>query len=69
MTQKEMIVEYIKANGSITDKEAMDALGVMRLGSRIHDLRMDGVIIRSELETTKNRFGKKTTYCRYFMGA
>ena len=38
MTQCERIVEYIKQNGSITAREAMTDLGIMRLASRIADL-------------------------------
>lgn len=67
MTQCERIVEYIKQNGSITAREAMTFLGIMRLASRIADLKADGYEIQTETEYTKNRFGEKTHYARYFM--
>lgn len=68
MKQTEMILDYIKTHGSITDAEAMN-LGVMRLGARIWDLiNKHGVVIKSEWEAKKNRYGKVTTYKRYFLG-
>ena len=58
MTQKEEILSYMRANGSITSKEAMDSLGCMRLASRIHDLVNDGWKIERETVTVKTRHGK-----------
>jgi hypothetical protein len=51
--------------GSISPKEAMADLGVMRLASRICDLKKDGVAIIKEMETSKNRYGEPTRYARY----
>ena len=42
MSQKEAIINYIKRNGSITSRDAMIVLGVMRLAARISDLKDDG---------------------------
>ena len=65
MTQCEMIKDYMIQFGSITPAEAFNDLGVMRLASRICDLRKMGVRICAKNETKKNRFGKSTTYKRY----
>ena len=65
MTQKEMVLSYMRQFGSITPAEAFNDLGVMRLASRICDIRKDGVRICAKNETKKNRFGKSTTYKRY----
>ena len=65
MTQKEMVISYMRQFGSITPAEAFNDLGVMRLASRICDIRKDGVRISAKNETSKNRFGKSTTYKRY----
>jgi hypothetical protein len=51
--------------GSISQLEAMRDLGIMRLASRISDLRRQGIGIIKETETAKNRYGEMTRYARY----
>lgn len=68
MTQKEMIVKYIKDFGSISPLEALSDLGIMRLASRVTDLKNDGVKIVKSMEKTKNRYGKTVHYARYRLG-
>lgn len=41
-TQNEKILEYIDFYGGITDREAVLALNVGRLASRVHELRQAG---------------------------
>lgn len=65
MTQCEMIVKYMQDFGSITSFEAMQYLGVMRLASRITDLRKNGYAIKKDVVTSKNRYGKTIYYVRY----
>lgn len=65
MTQTQMILEHLKQHGSITQKDAMDNYGIMRLGARIWDLKHDGYNIVTERETSVNRYGDKTVYTRY----
>lgn len=67
MTQCERISNYIDTHGSITQKEAQEALGIMRLASRIHDLRRMGYPIEKVTEHGKNRWNENTTYARYKM--
>ena len=55
-TQNQRVLDYIKEFGSITQLEALRDLGVMRLASRISDLRRQGYNIVSERETVKNRY-------------
>ena len=64
-TQNDGILEYIKRFGSITQLEALQDLGVMRLASRISDLRSLGYPIISETEVVKNRYGEKCHIKRY----
>ena len=64
-TQNDRIIDYIKRFGSITQLEALQDLGVMRLASRISDLRSLGYPIVSETEIVKNRFGEKCHVKRY----
>ena len=64
-TQCDRIVKYMQDFGSITQLDAIKDLGVMRLASRISDLRNMGIAITKEMETAKNRYGEKTSYARY----
>jgi hypothetical protein len=64
-TQNERILDYIDQFGSITQLEALRDLGVMRLASRISDLRRLGFPIKSEIITVENRYGEKCRVKRY----
>lgn len=66
-TQCDRIIDYITQNGSITSLEAMESLGVMRLASRINDLKRSGFSIASETVKSKNRFGETVYFSRYTM--
>ena len=68
MTQNDMVLAYIDKFGSITQREALNVLGVARLASRVNDLRKAGHPIISEVVTGQNRFGEKTRWARYRMG-
>jgi hypothetical protein len=64
-TQAERILDYIEEFGSITQYEALQDLGVMRLASRISDLKKLGIPIESEIQAVKNRFGETCHIKRY----
>ena len=64
-SQNERILKYMDEHGSITQYEAMMALGVMRLASRISDLRRLGYPIVSEFETVRNRHEEECRIKRY----
>lgn len=64
-TQNQRILDYIDRFGSITQIDALRDLGVMRLASRISDLRRLGYLIVSEQEPVKNRFGETCHIKRY----
>jgi hypothetical protein len=68
-TQEDRIVNYMKTFGGITQLEALRDLGVMRLASRISDLRRKGHKIKSETVTVKNRFEEDCYVSRYSMEA
>ena len=66
MTQREMVLRFMKDEGSITQWEAMKELGIMRLGARIWDLKnKDGIEVKREMVKSKNRYGKRVAYARY----
>lgn len=64
-TQAQRVLDYIDQFGSITQLEALRDLGVMRLASRISDLKRMGYPIKSEFETVKNRLGEPCQIKRY----
>jgi hypothetical protein len=55
----------MKDYGSITSLEAVNEYGIMRLASRINDLRAQGIAIVSEVKTGKNRYGEDTHFAVY----
>ena len=65
MKQTDRILRHIKDYGSITSWEAMQEYGIMRLASRICDIRRMGIPIRSERVSAKNRYGERISYARY----
>lgn len=65
MTQKDMVLEHLRANGSITSMDAIMQYGITRLSDVILKLRREGYDIETINETGKNRFGKATSYGRY----
>ena len=67
LTQCSKILEHIRCYGSITPREAEDLYGVMRLASRINDLRRFGHEITSEIVDRKNRDGSRVRYAVYRM--
>lgn len=65
--QCKRIIEYIKQFGSITQLEALQDLGIMRLASRISELKKQGFDIQDEQTTVKNRYGEKCNIKRYML--
>jgi hypothetical protein len=64
-TQAERVLSYIEEFGSITQMEALADLGVMRLASRISDLKKMGYPIKGETITVKNRYAEDCYIKRY----
>lgn len=67
MKQTDKILRHIQDHGGITSLEAMREYGIMRLASRISDLKKSGIPIRREMVSGKNRYGEATCYARYSM--
>lgn len=67
MTQCERILRHLEDYGSITSMEAMQEYGIMRLASRITDIRKRGIPIASETVCGRNRYGEKTYYSKYYL--
>lgn len=58
MTQKERILRHLRDCGSISQLEALKEYGIMRLSSRVSELRAEGYPIRREMVTVKNRYNE-----------
>ena len=67
MTQKEMVLDYIRKHGSITTLESMKYLLILDLQSNIRHLRNEGYDITDEYITKKNIYGKTTSFKRYYL--
>lgn len=65
LTQCERIIRHLEDFGSITSLEAVNEYGIMRLASRINDLKGMGYAILSERVTGKNRYNETTSYSVY----
>lgn len=65
MTQCERILRHLQDYGSITQAEAVTEYGCYRLGARIFDLKAQGIPIRSERVTGKNRYDEPVSFSRY----
>lgn len=67
-TQNQRILDYIDEFGSITQLSALQDLGIMRLASRVSDMKKQGINIKSKTEAVKNRYGETCHIKRYFLG-
>jgi len=65
LTQKERILRHLNDKGSITSLEAMKEYGIMRLTSRICELKKEGFLIRSEFVSSKNRYNEPVSFSKY----
>ena len=64
-SQNQRIIDYMSEFGGITQLDALRDLGVMRLASRISDLRRLGYDIECHSVHVRNRFGEKCRIARY----
>lgn len=64
-TQAERVLAYMTDHGSVTQFEALKDLGVMRLASRISELRKNGHEIASQMVKVENRYGETCRVKRY----
>lgn len=67
-TQCKQIMDHMVLYGSINPIEALQEYGIMRLASRISDLKKRGECIESELVHYENKQGQKKHYKKYFIG-
>lgn len=65
VTQCDIILDHIKEFGTINALVAMKEYGIMRLASRINDLRRQGYPIISKNVKSKNRFNETIYFAEY----
>ena len=64
-TQCARVLRHLTDFRTITQLEAMRDYGIMRLASRISDLKRQGYPIVSETKTGRNRYGEPTRWKVY----
>lgn len=64
-TQNEMVLEYLKRFGHISQAEAMANFGCQRLAARINDLKRFGFKIEADSAVGINRFGDPVRFSVY----
>ena len=67
MTQKQMVLKYLKEHGSITTLESMKNLLILDLQGVIRTLRNEGYDIKDESITKTNIYGTKSTFKKYYL--
>jgi hypothetical protein len=66
-TQNARLLEYLRTHAGITQFEAIAELGILRLASRISELKRAGHHIFGEMVSVKNRFDEIVKVKRYFL--
>ena len=67
MSQSDRVLRYMAEFGSITQMDAMQDLGCMRLAARIADLREQGYLIGKRMKKCKNRYGNTVQFAEYYI--
>ena len=65
--QQTRLLQYLTNHRGITQAEAYEALGCLRLSERIRELVRMGYRIGKTWETGQNRHGERVRYMRYFL--
>lgn len=64
-TQNQRVISYMRDFGSINPLQALSDLGVMRLASRISDIKRMGYGIEKKMAEGRNRYGETVRYAEY----
>lgn len=66
-SQTEDILKYMREEGSITSMDAIREFGATRLSAIIFNLRERGYDIETQIEVSKNRYGRNVEFARYIL--
>lgn len=64
-TQCDRLLIYLQDFEAITQMEAISELGIMRLASRISELKKNGYEIEKRMVKGKNRYGESVSWASY----
>jgi len=67
MTQNEKIIRHFDDHKKINPMQALREYGIMRLASRISDLRRKGYKFTKVMKKHVNKYGEVTHYAEYRM--
>ena len=65
ITQTDMVKKHLNKKGFITSWDAIKLYGCTRLSAQIYILRNEGMKIKTEHITKKNRYGFPVTFAKY----
>jgi hypothetical protein len=65
INQRSLVKKHLNRKGHITSWEAIKLYGCTRLSSVIYDIRNEGMKIKTEYETKKNRYGYTVSFAKY----
>ena len=65
--QHEAVLWHLNEYNRITSWEAIKEYRATRLSAIIYNLRDDGYIIDTNMQTAENRFGRKVNYSEYVL--
>ena len=65
--QTDRVKDYLERFGSITQWDALRDLGIMRLASRMSDLKQEGYPFKVRQITVKNRYNEKVSIAQYYI--
>ena len=65
LSQKDKVLRHLKQVGPITPLEAFNDYAIMRLTSRICELKDEGYNISTTILKSENKFGEPVSYAQY----
>ena len=65
LTQYDVVLEHLKEGKELSQLEATEKYGILRLGAIVFNLRRDGYDISTRMEHSPNRYGHISNYAVY----
>lgn len=65
LTQCDKVLRHLNDFGTIDPMTALSEYGIMRLASRVTDLKKRGLFITKEMKKGLNRYGEVVRYAEY----
>ncbi len=66
-TQRLRIMQHLRKYGTLTSLEAITLYGIMRLSSRISELKARGERIETVMRKGMNKYGEPVRYAEYHL--